>query len=422
MKNHVRLKQKAGIMFTLHEVKTDRDKTDFLLVPVALYRSDPNWIRPFDNDINNVFDPQKNKLFRDGDCMRWLLRNDKNELVGRVAAFIDYKAVKKEEIKAGGMGFFECINNPEAAFMLFDACKKWLQNKGMEAMDGPINFGDRDRWWGCLADGFHEPVYGMPYNSPYYKELFEAYGFKNYFNQYTYHHLVNSEGIRPEIIEKAERIFKNPQYTFRRLEKSKADKYAADFVEIYNKAWAIFPGVEPMSLQHAKHLFKELKPIMDEKLMLFGYYDNQPICFFLLMPDINQILRHLNGKMDLLGKIKFVYYRWKGTCTRAISLIIGTIPEHQGKGMEGAIVMSFADVALKSNFPYKELQFNWIGDFNPAMMKLNEQIGAHIYKTHITFRHLFDPNKEFKRYALLQREARKKNSPVKPENQQQPEA
>lgn len=398
-------------MFSLQEVKTEGDAREFLLLPVKLYKTDRNWIRPLDKDILRVFDPSKNKLFRNGDCVRWLLYNDKKEVVGRVAAFVDNNANKKEEIKAGGMGFFECINNQEAAFMLFDACKNWLKAKGVEAMDGPINFGDRDRWWGCLADGFHEPVYGMPYNFPYYKDLFEAYGFRNYFNQYTYHHNVSIEGVRPEVVEKAERIFKNPLYTFRNVDKKNADKYAADFVEIYNKAWAIFPGVDQMTHAHAKHLFKELKPIMDERLLLFGYYEDKPICFFLLMPDINQILRYLNGKLDLLGMLKFVYHRWKGTCTRAVSLIIGTIPEHQGKGMEGAIIMSFAKVALKADFPYKELQFNWIGDFNPAMMKVNEQIGATIYKTHITFRYLFDRDKEFKRYALLQREARKKKQP-----------
>lgn len=399
-------------MFSIHEVKSEKEVREFLLLPVKLYKNEGNWVRPLDNDILSVFDPQKNKLFENGDCVRWLLYDANKAVVGRVAAFVDHKGNKKEDIKAGGMGFFECINNQEAAFMLFDACKDWLVKKGVEAMDGPINFGDRDRWWGCLAEGFHEPVYGMPYNFPYYKDLFEAYGFQNYFNQYTYHHLVTFEGVRPEVVEKAERIFANPQYSFRTLEKNKADKYASDFVEIYNKAWATFPGVEQMSLAHAKHLFKEMKPIMDEKLLLFGYCDDKPICFFLLIPDINQIVRHLNGKLDLIGKLKFLYHKWKGTCTRAVSIIIGTIPEHQGKGMEGAIIMSFAKIALNKDFPYKELQFNWIGDFNPAMMKVNEQIGSKIYKTHITFRYLFDRNKEFKRYSLLQREARRKKSPV----------
>jgi hypothetical protein len=397
-------------MFSLIEVKTGSEKKEFLLLPVKLYKRDPHWIRPLDADLNHVFDPHKNKMYRNGECIRWILRDEQGDVVGRVAAFVDHKSLKNEELRAGGMGFFECIDRQEPAFMLFDACKQWLTDRGMEAMDGPINFGDRDRWWGCLADGFHDPVYGMPYNFPYYKELFEAYGFKNYFNQYTYRSLVTIEGVRPEIMEKAERIFRNPEYSVKRLEKSKADKYAADFVEIYNKAWAVFPGVEPMTFDHAKNLFRELKPVMDEKLMMFIYYNDQPISFFLLMPDINQIFKHLNGKLDLIGKLKFAYYLWKGTCKRAISLVIGTIPEFQGKGMEGAIVMSFADVALKKNFPYTELQFNWIGDFNPAMMKMNEQIGAKIYKTHITYRLIFDPNTEFKRYALLQREARKKKS------------
>lgn len=399
-------------MFSLHEVKNDQDVQDFLFFPVKLYKNEKNWIRPLDNDILAVFDPKKNKLLRSGECIRWLLLNDKNEVTGRVAAFYDPQSDKKEEIKAGGMGFFECINDKDAAFILFDACRDWLKQRGVEAMDGPINFGDRDRWWGCLADGFYEPIYGMPYNFPYYQDLFEAYGFQNYFNQYTYRRFVTFDGVRPEVVEKAERIFRNPAYSFRNLEKDKPGKYAADFVEIYNKAWAVFPGVEPMSLAHAQHLFKELKPVMDEKLMLFGYYEEKPVCFFLLMPDINQILRHLNGKLDFLGKLKFAYHRWKGTCNRAISIIIGTIPEHQGKGMEGAIIMSFAKVALDRKFPYRELQFNWIGDFNPAMMKVNEQIGSEIYKTHITFRYLFDRTREFKRYALLQREARRKKASV----------
>ena len=110
------------------------------------------------------------------------------------------------------MGFFECINDKQAAHQLFDACKTWLQQHGMEAMDGPINFGDREQWWGLLVDGFTPPNYAMPYNSLYYKELFESYGFQNYFNQYTYRRDFSRDGIKPEILEKANRVFQNPDY------------------------------------------------------------------------------------------------------------------------------------------------------------------------------------------------------------------
>ena len=86
-----------------------------------------------------------------------------------------------------GMGFFESVNDQKVAFMLFDACKDWLTQRGIEAMDGPINFGDRDKWWGLLVDGYElEPNYQQHYNYPYYKDLFEAYGFKTYFKQLTY--------------------------------------------------------------------------------------------------------------------------------------------------------------------------------------------------------------------------------------------
>ncbi|MGM0504060.1 MAG: hypothetical protein ACQESQ_05525 [Bacteroidota bacterium] len=384
--------------YQLVEVKDKNTIKEFLLFPVSLYKDEKNWIRPLDDDIESVFDPQKNKLFRHGEAIRWILKNEKNEVAGRVAAFYDKKTAKKNNQPTGGMGFFDCINDKEAAFILFDACKSWLQSKGMEAMDGPVNFGDRDRWWGCLVDGFeYPPNYCMPYNFPYYKDLFEAYGFKNYFNQYTYYRKVELEGLSDSIKEKAKRLEKNPKYQFHHLEKNKLEKYTEDFRTVFNNAWARFPGVSEMTKVHSRGLMKSLKPILDERIMWFAYYDGEPIAFFLQVPEINKIVRHLNGKMNLWSKLKFLYYKKKGECDTVLGLIFGVVPEHQGKGVEGGIVMAFADVALKKGFPYKHLQFNWIGDFNPAMMKVVDQVGAHILKTHVTYRYLFDRNKPFER-------------------------
>src|SRR5688500_3504981 len=124
------------------EVSTPELIREFLLFPVELYKHEKTWIRPLDKDIENVFDPEHNKTFRHGECIRWVLRDDSGKTIGRVAAFVNEKIVKKgNDQPTGGMGFFECVNNQKAAFALFDACKTWLQSKGMEAMDGPINFG-----------------------------------------------------------------------------------------------------------------------------------------------------------------------------------------------------------------------------------------------------------------------------------------
>lgn len=384
--------------YNIIEVNTPQSEKEFLLFPVRLYKNETNWIRPLDQDIKSVFNPDKNKLFRNGEAIRWILQDKNNSTVGRIAAFFDKKSAAKNDQPTGGVGFFDCINNQEAANILFDKSKEWLQSKGIEAMDGPINFGDRDRWWGCLVDGFsYPPNYCMPYNYPYYKDLFEAYGFKNYFNQFTYYRKVVFEGVSKAIQEKAERLNKNPNYEFKHLEKKHLEKYTEDFRTVFNKAWARFPGVAEMTKVHARGLMKSLKPILDERIMWFAYYEKEPIGFFLQVPEINQIVKHLNGKMNLWGKIKFMFYKLTGTCDTALGLIFGIIPEFQAKGIEGGIVMAFAQEALKKDFPYKHLQFNWIGDFNPAMLKVLDQVGGHVLKTHTTYRYLFDRTKPFER-------------------------
>ncbi len=168
------------------EVTENRTKKEFLEFPARLYSGEPHWIRPMDNEVEHVFDPLKNKLLDNGEAKRWIVKSNSDETLGRIAAFYEKDLNNHEEIHAGGIGFFDCINDKAVAFLLFDSARRWLKIKGIEAMDGPINFGIRDNFWGCLVEGFHDPVYNMPYNYPYYKELFESYGFQNYFNQYTY--------------------------------------------------------------------------------------------------------------------------------------------------------------------------------------------------------------------------------------------
>jgi GNAT superfamily N-acetyltransferase len=383
--------------YTLIEVNDKKSAREFILFPVRLYKNDPNYIRPLDVDVEKVFDPKQNKLFRQGECIRWILKDEQGNTVGRVAAFVDHKSAVKNEQPTGGMGFFDCIDDEEAAFTLFDACKKWLEARGMEAMDGPINFGERDRWWGCLIEGFTPPNYCNNYNFPYYRRLFEAYGFQDYFRQITYHVPIDDSRLNPVIREKARRISANPHYRFEHIRKGNDDKYVKDFLSIYNRAWAKFPGVKPLNELQVKAMFKAIKPIMDERLIWFGYYDDDPIACFLMIPEINAIVRHLNGNFNLWGKIKFMYYKWRGVCKKSFGFVFGVVPEYQRKGVEGALIMAYAAEALKPDFPYTDLELNWIGDFNPAMMHLVEEVGCTPAKIHITYRYLFDRTKEFKR-------------------------
>ncbi|MFA8433999.1 MAG: hypothetical protein ACEPOZ_05735 [Marinifilaceae bacterium] len=389
-------------IFDIQEVKSPQTQEEFLRLPAKLYKGDKNWIHPLKEDIQNIFDPTKNKHFQHGECTRWILTNQNGETIGRVAAFIDHKTKDLNDQPTGGMGFFECINNKEAAFQLFDQCKNWLKERNIEAMDGPINFGERHQWWGLLIDGFDYPNYGMPYHHSYYKDFFEEYGFQIYFKQYTYKTQFNPENLSKILVWKADRIFSNPKYRVIHFKKNESERFIKDFTEVYNKAWAKdIPGIDGIEPIQAQELFKSIQDIIEEKLMWFAYYEDQVIGFFIMMPDFNQILKHLKGKITLWGKLLFLYYKYIKKNQKALGLIFGVIPEYQSKGIEAALIKTFSDVGFSPKFQFKQLEMNWIGDFNPRMMHLMEHIGAKIHKTHITYRKLFDPNKPFKRAEII---------------------
>lgn len=393
------------------EVTSPAHQSEFIQFPVRLYQNDAHWIRPLDADIENVFDPTKNKLFEQGECIRWLLLDDQQQTIGRVAAFINHKTVndKKNDQPTGGMGFFECIDNQQAAFLLFDTCRNWLAGRGMEAMDGPINFGDRDRWWGLLVEGFqYEPNYGMPYTKPYYVPFFEQYGFQTYFEQHTFFLPIEKDrvlaGMNPAVLDRADRILNDPAFSFEHIRKNQLEKFAGDFATIYNKAWTKILGTPDMSNEKALKLMKQMKPVMDETLVWFGYHgpEKQPVAFFVMLPELNQYFKYVNGKMDLWGKLKFLYHKTFRTTRKAFGVIFGVIPEFQGKGVESAIALSYPTrVGWNSQHPYKDLELNWIGDFNVKMIRFSKMLGGVVGKRHITYRFLFDRTKEFKRHPII---------------------
>jgi hypothetical protein len=271
----------------------------------------------------------------------------------------------------------------------------------MEAMDGPINFGERDKWWGLLVDGFTEPNYNMPWNFGYYQKFFEDYGFQIYFKQFTYARNVQNVGGYKKLIARANVILANPDYTFRYIKgaelKEKAPEY---FMTTYNKAWARHMG-KTLSLKEAQLMFGKMKPIIDPKLIYFGFYKSEPVSMFIQIPEINQIFKHVNGKLDLIGKLKFLWYKTFSPPNKMLGLVFGVVPEHQGKGVESAMVVEFEKMSGKSDFQYKTIEMNWVGDFNPKMMRVCEQLLADIYKTHHTYRYLFDRMKPFERHKIF---------------------
>jgi GNAT superfamily N-acetyltransferase len=382
-------------------VKDSISAKDFIRANVELNKGNKAYIRPIDKEINEVFDPEQNKAFRHGEATRWVLKDDEGRLIGRIAAFVNKKYKNKgDDVPIGGVGFFDCINNQEAADMLLDVARHWLMQRGMEAMDGPINFGERDKWWGLLVEGFHEPLWSMNFNPPYYKELLENYGFKPLFHQLCFG-LDPMKPLSAKVLQRHAALEADPRYSARHIEKKHLEKYAMDFVTVYNAAYAGHGGLKEMKKDQALLLFKKMKPLLDEDIAWFAYYDDKPIALFLNIPELNQYYKYFNGKFGPLQMLQFVWLKMRGACKHFTGIIFALHPDFQGKGVDAYIIAESAKVIQPAKF-YVHYEMQWIGDFNPKMVNIARTLGeTYISRKLTTYRYLFDRGKEFKRHPML---------------------
>lgn len=385
----------------LNVVNDARTAREFLDAHVSLNKGHEGWIQPLDKDIEDVFDPEKNKAFRFGECIRWVMKDENGRLTGRIAAFVNkkYKTIGDEQ-PVGGIGFFDCVNDQQAANLLFDAARQWLAERGMGAMDGPINFGDRDRWWGLQVKGFVNPPYGMNYNPPYYRQLFENYGFQPFFTQVCFGLDVKNR-IQDKFYERHAAIAKDPAYSARHIRKKELEKYAQDFTTVYNKAWAQHGGLKEISKEQAVTLFKKMKPVLDERIVWFAYHNDEPIALWVNLPELNQYFKHMGGKFGLLQKLQFLWLKMTGACRKFTGIVFGVVPEFQGKGVDAYLIVEGGANVIQAQHLYDEYEMQWIGDFNPKMMNVAESLGTFHTRELITFRYLFDRTQEFKRHPIL---------------------
>jgi hypothetical protein len=381
------------------EVKTKKEQKQFLKFPSKLYTNDPFWVCPFEADIEAVFDPGQNIFFKNGEATRWILFNGKGETIGRVAAFINRNKAYKYQQPTGGMGFFECMNDRDAAHLLFDTARNWLAERGMEAMDGPINFGENDVNWGLLVDGFIHPGIGMNYNPPYYQDLFESYGFKFYFEQIS-NHLDLTKPFPDRFWKIADWVLKKPEFQFRQFQFKDAVTFIHDLKDVYDTAWAFHESFTPLNEEVLLKTLEKTKPFLDEEMIWFVYHNENPAAFLIMFPDVNQILKQMNGKLHIWNKLKFLYLKKRKIMTRARVVIMGVKPQFQRNGLESGIFWHLSQ-KFKNKPQYKELELSWVGDFNPKMRALHESVGAVFGKRHITYRKLFSEQTEYQRSTII---------------------
>jgi len=394
--------------FNLVEVKDKAEKKLFFNCARAIYADDPHWVCPLDIEIESIFDPKHNSAFNHGDARRWIVVDSDKQAVGRIGAFYHREKALKSKPYAGGVGFFESIDNQEVASVLFDIARDWLKSEGMEAMDGPINFGENFVYWGLLIEGYTHQAYGMQYHKPYYKTLFETYGFKNYFNQFSYHvDLTKPFNARQEKFAKF--LMRKGNFTFEHLKLSEKDRFVDEVTNIFNAVWSDFhEDYTPLDSSEIEQILNDAKDIINEEFIWFAYDDGKPIGMVITFPDVNQVIKPFNGKLNLINKIRFVQRRKNSkVLTRARQLISGMIPEYQQSGIIAPLFLKMA-ASLKAH-GIKELEMSWVGEYNHTVNKIYKQMdNAEKAKTHATFRYLFDRDAEFERFTNEESDKAKK--------------
>lgn len=383
-------------------IETDSAKTIklWLEVPDLIYADDPNHIPHIRQDIESIFNPDRNKLFKEGAAKRWILLDGSGKCIGRIAAFHSKKYASAQKMPTGGLGFFECVNQKEAAFMLFDIAVKWLKSEGMLAVDGPINFGEKEAYWGLLVENFTDmSSFRMNYNPPYYRAFFEQYGFKLYYEQWCYKRdlYVPAQEV---FVRKTNMLMAEDGYRIASAKGKSIEQIAQDFVTVYNSAWAGLPGHKQMRIEQARNAMKAMKQVMDKDVMVFAFHHEKPIGFYINLPEVNEFMRHVNGNLNWWGKLKFIWHFYVQKRHTMVGVVFGVDRDYHGKGVEGAMIKWTEENIVTLN-RYKETILTWIGDFNPKMIRVAENLGAKRYRTLITYRLILDPNCEFERHPMI---------------------
>jgi GNAT superfamily N-acetyltransferase len=360
----------------------------FHQVPHLVYKNDPNWIAPLESDIRNIFDPQKNPSWKEGAGRCFVLLDEKGRPSGRIAAFIDHAANRLQQHPIGGIGFFECVDRAEFAHELFARAEAYLLDLGAKIAEGPVNFGEREKFWGLLVRGFAPPLYQENYHPAYYRRFFLQAGYQPYEQILTYAGF--SKNIPFERFASiAERQKARYPLYVQSMDYDNLDKFASDFAEVYNASFAVFEHFHPVSPDLIRNMMLQARPIADTQIAAIAYHDKHPAGFIALYPDINPLLRHSKGKLNWWTVPVFLLKKRFTKTYDAKGLGFGIHPDFQSKGIF-AVLMDF--LCSKRNVRrYPRMYLAGIRAHNQAIRSIYEKMDVQVDRVHISLRKALSP-------------------------------
>ena len=357
-------------------VATRRDLATFIRLPERLYSNQPNWVAPLRFERRQFLDRGKNPYFQHARAEYFLAERD-GRPVGRITAQVDHRFQEIQSSRGGHFGFFECERDPEAAAALIDAAERWLVAQGCDAMVGPQDFTMNDEC-GVLVEG-HErpPIIGTGWHHPYYAELIEGAGLAKAMDLYMWElHIEGREKVLPIIWELADKLEPEHGITIRHASKRDLEAEMHRFVAIYNVAWERNWGFSPLTEAEIAHAAKTLKPILDENWMMFAEKDGEAIGVAVTVPDFNQVLAKLHGRLLPFGWIKAL--RARKSVDRVRVGFLGVKPEYQHAGVAAGLYKEHFDMAAVTPQSWGEM--GWILETNDAMNRAMEAMGGQIVR------------------------------------------
>jgi GNAT superfamily N-acetyltransferase len=356
-------------------VASKRELKAFMRLPWRLYRNEPNWVPPLLMDLRKRLDRERNPFFQHAEAEYFLAWRD-GRPVGRITAQVDRNLNEFQGNDWGLFGFFECEDDPEAAGALVDAAAAWLRDRGRDRMVGPMDFTTNDEC-GLLVEG-HErpPIIFTPWQHPYYQRLLEGAGLTKAMDTFMWELYVDKrERVHPAIWTLAEKVESEHGIVVRPMRKRDLQAEVGRFLEVYNAAWERNWGFVPLSDEEVRHYAKELKPVLDENwAMIAEARDGTVVGAALTLPDFNQVLAHLNGRLMPFGWAKALYWRRKIDRVRVFAL--GVKREYQHTGVAARMYELHFDSAERT--PQKGGEMGWILETNTAMNRAMEGMGGRI--------------------------------------------
>jgi GNAT superfamily N-acetyltransferase len=353
------------------------DLKEFIKFPWQVYKGDHNWVPPLIVERKDFLDREKNPFFKHAEVEFFLAKNN-GKIVGRIAGIVNHNHNEFHQEKAGFFGFFECIKDYDVAKALLDTVREWLQDKGMEIMRGPANFSSNEEW-GFLLEGFGSPpVIMMSYNPPYYLEFMERYGMVKAKDIYAY--FIDESLPTPErVVRIAENIKKKVGIKIRNVDLKDFGNEVQRIKEIYNSAWSKNWGFVPMTEEEFDRVAKDLKQIVDPHMVFIAEVKGKPSGFSLALPDFNQVLAKLKGRLFPFGIFKLLWHTKVRNNIDGVRIItMGVIPEYQKRGIDTVFYAQTYNVGIKRGYKWAEM--SWVLEDNVLMNRMLELLGAKLYK------------------------------------------